>query len=1003
MPGLPSGTVTFLFTDVEGSTRLLEHLGDRYAELLAQYRRLLRAAYQKRGAREVDTQGDALFVAFSRAKDAVAAAVAAQRAISEHPWPEGTAVRVRMGLHTGEPISIDAGYVGLDVHRAARICAAGHGGQILLSGTTRELIQNDLPQGMSLRDLGVHRLKDLAQPQHLFQVVAPDLPSDFQPLKTLDTLPNNLPRQLTSFVGREREMAEVKQLLTTTCLLTLTGAGGSGKTRLSLQVAADILEQYPDGIWQVELAPIADPTLVPQVMASALGVPEQPGRALTETLVDYLRSKSALLILDNCEHLLSRCAQLAAALLRACPNMRIMATSREGLGIGGELTYPVPALSLPDPKHLTALENVLQYGAVRLFAERAAFSRPKFAVTSSNVSSVIQVCMQLDGIPLAIELAAARVKVLAVEQIAARLRDRFQLLTGGGRTAPPRHQTLRGAMDWSYDLLSEKERALLQRLSVFAGGCTLEAAEAVCSGNGVEAPDILDLLTSLVDKSLVNVETQGRETRYGLLGTVRQYGLDRLLEAGDAIEVRQRHRNWYLSLAERADAELRGPEQTLWARRLEAEHDNLRAALEWSTQDESSPEPGLRLVWSLMWFWNTCGYVIEGRQWLEKMVSRASGASAALQARVLCGAGALSEKLGEYEHARARLAGSLAVFRRLDDAWGAAFALHFLAHVASAQDEFALATSMFEESLALFRGTGDKWGCALTLDCWGDAVCRHGDYDLASSLFEESGALSRELGNRWEVYGPVSGLGMVAAARGDYIRATALLEESLAMARETGRRDAIATASLRLGRIVFGQGNCERAAALFKESLTLRKEHGDKDGIAACLDALAGVAVTQERPEQAARLFGAADVLREAIHTVVSPAQRAEYDRHMATMRARLDETALAGAWVKGRAMTVEQAIEYALALEEASSHRTKRTEHPSPDQRLGALTAREREVAGLIAQGLTNREIASRLVVSERTAEGHVQSILNKLGFNSRAQIAAWAVEHGLRTVASA
>jgi predicted ATPase/class 3 adenylate cyclase/DNA-binding CsgD family transcriptional regulator len=997
VPGLPTGTVTFLFTDIEGSTRLLEQLGDRYADLLAGYRRLLRAAFQKPAAQEIDTQGDALFVAFSRAKDAVATAVAAQVSISAHSWPEGAALRVRMGLHTGEPLSVETGYVGLDVHRAARICAAGHGGQILLSGTTRELVQSDLPEGTGLRDLGPHRLKDLAQPQHLFQLVAPGLANDFPPLKTLDTLPNNLPRQLTSFVGREREIGEVRRLLTTTSLLTLTGAGGSGKTRLALHVAADVLDQYPDGVWQVELASIADPTLVPQMVASALSVPEQPGRSLTETIVDHLRPKSTLLVLDNCEHLLSNCARFAAALLQACPRLRIMATSREGLGIGGELTYPVPSLSFPEPKQRPSLEQLMHYEAVRLFVERAAFSRPQFAVTSGNVSSVVQVCAQLDGIPLALELAAARVKVLAVEQIAARLRDRFQLLTGGGRTAPARHQTLRAAMDWSYDLLSENERALLRRLSVFAGGWTLEAAEAISSGNGVEASDILDLLTSLVDKSLVTVETQDGEARYRLLETVRQYGRDRLLAAGDAIEVRQRHRGWYLRLAEQADFMLRGPEQALWARRLEAEHDNLRAALEWSTQGESNPEPGLQLAWSLMWFWNTCGYVIEGRQWLEKMVPRASGASPSLQARVLCGAGALSEKLGEYEHARARLAGSLDLFRRLDDAGGAAFALHFLGHVASAQNDLALATRMFEESLALSRGAGDTWGCALTLDCWGSAASRQGDYDLASSLFAESAALFRDQGSRWEVYGPVSGLGVVAAARGDDVRAKALLEEGLAMARETGRKAAILTATLRLGRIAFAQGDRERAAALFKESLVLRKERGDKDGIAACLDALAGVAVTQERPERAARLFGAADVLRETIHTVVPPAQRAEYDRHMSTLRAHLDETALGAAWAAGRAMTLEQAIEDALALDEASPHPGKKAERPAPAERLGLLTAREREVAALIAQGLTNREIASRLVIAERTAEGHVQGILNKLGFNSRAQIAAWAVQQGL------
>jgi non-specific serine/threonine protein kinase len=550
-------------------------------------------------------------------------------------------------------------------------------------------------------------------------------------------------------------------------------------------------------------------------------------------------------------------------------------------------------------------------------------------------------------------------------------------------------------MDWSYDLLSEQERVLLRRLSVFAGGWALEAAEAVCSGTGVEASDILDLLTSLVDKSLVNVEPQDGEARYRLLETVRQYGRDRLEESGEASVVRGGHRDWYLALAERADSGLRGPEQAAWAKQLEAEHDNLRAALEWSTADESDPGAGPRLASALMWFWLMHAYVSEGREWLEKMVSRASGVSASLRARVMCGAGALSQKLGEYEHARARLAGSLDLFRQLDDPWGAGFALHFLGHVAGAQGDFAQATRMFEESLALFRGTGDKGGCAFTLDCWGGAMISRGDYDQAVSLYEESVALFRAIGNKWEVPGPLSGLGLAAAARGDYVRATALLEESLALSRDKGPRVG-PTPLLRLGRVVFRQGNYERAAALFKESLVLRKERGDKDGVAACLDALAGVAVTQGRPERAARLFGAADVLRETIHTVVPQAQREEYDRNMATLRARLDETALAAAWAAGRAMTLEQAIDDALALDEASPRPGKKADRPTPGDRLDLLTAREREVAALIAQGLTNREIASRLVIAERTAEGHVQSILNKLGFNSRAQIAAWAVQQG-------
>jgi len=462
MPELPSGTVTFLFTDIEGSTRLLQQLGSRYADVLAEERSLLRAAFQERDGREIDTAGDGLFVAFGRATQAVSAAAAAQRSISTHPWPEGLQVHVRMGLHTGEAVFSAGGYVGLDVHRAARICSAGHGGQILLSQTTR-----DLPAGVSIRALGSHRLKDLQHPEVVFQVIIPDLPSDFPPLKSLDRLPNNLPIQLTSFIGREREMAEIKRMLSAARLLTLTGSGGCGKTRLALQVAADLVGEFPDGAWLVELAALSDPALVPQAVASVLGVREESGhlqmgevgsgglpgasvsRSILTRLLDYLQSKRMLIMLDNCEHLIGACATFSDTLLRACPNLKILATSREGLGIAGETAWRVPSLSLPDAQRLGSIEasTLTQYEAVRLFIDRAVAALPAFAVTNHNAPAVAQICHRLDGIPLAIELATARVKALPVEQIAKRLDDRFRLLTGGSRTALPRQQTLRATID----------------------------------------------------------------------------------------------------------------------------------------------------------------------------------------------------------------------------------------------------------------------------------------------------------------------------------------------------------------------------------------------------------------------------------------------------------------------------------------------------------------------------------------------------------------------------
>ncbi len=560
MPDLLTGTVTFLFTNIEGSTELLQRLDDRrYGEVLAEHQRLLRAAFQEEGGQEMDTQGDAFFVAFPRASNAVAAAVAAQLAITAHPWPEGVQVRVCIGLHTGEATIADSRYVGLNVHRAARICAAGWGGQILVSRATRDVVTHDLPPGVILRGLGEHRLKDLQRLEEIFQLLHPDLPTDFPPLRSLDVLPNNLPHQVTSFIGREWEMAEVKRLLPTTRLLTLTGPGGCGKTRLALQVAADLLEEFANGVWLAELAALSDSALVPQAVASALGVREEPGRSLLATLADYLQPKQLLLVLDNCERLIGACAPLAAALLRACPSLKILALSWEVLGIAEEVTYHVPALSLPDLRRLPSLEHLTQYEAVRLFIERAADALPTFAVTNQNARAVAQVCYRLDGIPLAIELAAARVKVLSVDQIAGRLDDRFRLLTSGSRAAPPRLQTLRATMDWGYDLLSEKERMVLRRLAVFAGGWTLAAAEAVCAGDRVEGFEVLDLLTRLVNKSLVSAEEQGEETHYRMLETVRQYAREKLLESGEADVVRGRHRDWDQRMAERADPELHGP------------------------------------------------------------------------------------------------------------------------------------------------------------------------------------------------------------------------------------------------------------------------------------------------------------------------------------------------------------------------------------------------------------------------------------------------------------
>jgi predicted ATPase/class 3 adenylate cyclase len=876
MPSLPTGTVTFLFTDIEGSTALLQHLGARYADILTQYQHILCSAVEERGGQQVDTQGDAFFFAFPRARDAVAAAVAAQQRILRHSWTDGVSVRVRMGLHTGEVLATETGYVGIDVHRAARISEAAPGGQILLSDTTQALVAKGLPQGVSLRDLGGYRLKDLAGPHRLFQVGATDLPADFPPVKSLDVLPNNLPAQFTSFIGREREKAEVRRLLSTTRFLTLTGSGGAGKTRLALQVAAEALEEFPDGVWLVELAALSDPSLVPNAVASALGVPEQPSRVLTETLADFLRGKSVLVILDNCEHLVAACAYLTTALLRTCPNLRILATSREALGVTGETTWRVPSLSVPDPQRLPSLERFIQYEAVRLFIDRAVASEPQFAVTSNNAPAVAQVCYRLDGIPLAIELAAARIKVLAVEQIAARLDDRFRLLTGGSRTVLPRHQTLRAAMDWSYEMLLPKERAVLRRLSVFAGGCTLEAAEAVCSGDGVDASDVLDLLTQLVDKSLVVMETRGEEARYRLLETVRQYGRDRLLASGEAPEVRTRHRAWYLDLAERAEARIHGPEQTVWLNRLEVEHDNLRAALGWSSTEEEDAETRLRLAAVLYRFWDWHTHWGEGRKWLETVLAGSRHIKSTVQVKALYGEGVLANRQGDYGRAMV----------------------------------------LFEESLALARELGDQTGIARALLGRGYATMYQGDFDAATALYEESLELFRKLDDKWWSAVTLGMMGRVTRRKEGYTKAVAWCEESLAMFRTLGGKRWIAHALHLTGHAVRLHGDLERAAGLYAESLALFGEVGDKWVATECIEGLAIIASAQRNSERAARLFGAAESARETFGITMPRPEAGDWEHFWAAIRERPEGSAFAAAWAEGRGMMLEQAIEYALAAE---------------------------------------------------------------------------------------
>lgn len=612
----PSGTVTFLFSDIEGSTERWERDRDAMSAALARHDRLMRETLEARTGYVFKTIGDEFCAAFFTANDAIAAALDAQRAILAEDFSPIGGLHVRIALHTGAADERDGDYFGPVVNRIARLLTIGHGGQVLVSGTAADLLQGEMPPPSSLRDLGAHRLKDLARPEQVYQLIAPDLPQEFPALRSLDELPNNLPRQLTSFVGCDQVIADVTAFIEKSALVTLVGTGGAGKTRCAIQIGAELLDGSGDGVWRAELAAISDPSLVPNVIAQALNVQGQSDRPVLDTLLTYLKRKRLLLILDNCEHVIEETRRVVAAILHECHDVRVLATSREPLNISGEATYRMPSLAVPSNAAMLFAEGVSRYDSVQLFVDRALLSNNSFVFTGENAPYVAEICRRLDGIPLAIELAAARVKVLSPKQLAQKLDERFRLLTGGDRSALPRQQTMRALIDWSYDLLSDDERALFRKLSIFAGGFTLESAAAVCSTDAIDEMALLDLLTSLVDKSLVQAELAADGTRYRLLESTRDYAREKLAQRGEYPAVAQAHATAFLTLAEKLDGSYDTKPDRAWIMQAEPEMENWRAALEWSLTLSGDPMLGQRLAGSLRWMWYSFA-ASEGRRWVR--------------------------------------------------------------------------------------------------------------------------------------------------------------------------------------------------------------------------------------------------------------------------------------------------------------------------------------------------------------------------------------------------
>jgi predicted ATPase/class 3 adenylate cyclase len=926
---LPTGTVTFLFTDIAGSTRLWEQHTTAMQPALARHDHILRDAITTHGGMLVKGTGDGLHAAFVRATYGVHAALAAQRALTVEDWgaiglPRGQSLRVRMALHIGVAEERNGDYFGPAVNRTARLLAVGHGGQILLSHAMCDVVRDHLPPGATLRDLGAHRLKDLSREEQIWQLTVPDLPADFPPLTSLSARRHNLPIQQTSFVGRENQLAVITRLLDGTHLLTLTGPGGTGKTRLSLQFASELLAdagRFADGVWLVELAPLADPALVPQAAASALDLREDAGRPLLATLTDFLRGKDLLLIVDNCEHVVEACAQLAETLLRACPQVRILASSREALGIAGEVAWRVPPLAVPPTELRTANDAsdhvgaLAQYESIRLFAERAAAVLPGFTVTNGNARALAQVCARLDGIPLAIELAAARVNVLRVEQIAARLDDRFRLLTGGSRNAVPRQQTLRALIDWSYDLLSEAEQALLRRLAVFAGGWTLEAAEAVCTGGSLNQDDVLDVLTQLVKKSLVVADReQGQETRYRLLETIRQYALERLNESGEAEEQLRRHAANFLALAERdAPYGAWDDRAAIWCERLAADIDNLRAALAWSHPAAERAEIAVRLVGALGLFWSEeQATLIEAWGWVEWALEQSHTTSILARAKILWAAGNVAHVEGDNTRAMAFGEQALILSRQIGDHVMVASLLLSIANTARNLGNLEQSQAAADEALGLFRQTRTAWGVGAALVALGDIAFDQGNNALATALFEEALALARQHRSPQVASSALITLARVARVEGNYARAMALYQESLTSRLERKRHVLYYMALYEMGKVALDQGDHGQAAALFQQCITDYKEV--KGLTFSCLEGLAAVAVAQGDGERAARLWGAAEVMRQSTSLPMDSLDVRDYERWISAACARLEGASFAAAWAAGRQLTLEQAVAEALA-----------------------------------------------------------------------------------------